>query len=816
MDLKISRKILAIITAFIAIFLFPLNGFAEEGMVDWPTTQLSVPKDKVWKVTFNTDVSKQDLQESIHILDDEGKQVSGVRVSKVSNRIVEVLPPTDGYDPGGKYELYITKETDFTNDNDLKSPVSMVFKIEQPEMVDVELKKEPLVAEDTINGNTVSQNALPSKSEVGDLIKLPPTDEHPDGRIRKVVEVDGDTVTLDKPETEEVFTRLRINKSVEIDEGDWEKVPDGVTISSVPSADTVQLYGVSGKYKGGILIEFDDYEIETDYLPLILNGSILYKTPTVNLDVEMGTFKMNHFNASFTSETEESLKVSVKEEGDFSESISIKDLYDELKENGFEGEVDLGKLKAPIGTTGAFAEVDLGVFLEGKYKGEIFTQLDRSSQLTIGAMVDRTEVRPVFNYEDELGFTVGGLGETEFRTGVFLAFNLTYMDLVTGGLDNKLGMYTEMKVRAEAGLEVDGTAVKNACYKFEPGTFFQSNVTADLAGITLLDVPVLGGDKKPLKKPFDSFVHDTCNQLDELITEQEVVLTGDKQVPLNVVAKYADFYEGTSDEKSIDFEDIDVTISDENLLTVSEDGMVQATPSATGEDQASIHLSYQGVEKTVTVSFTEVKQGSGLSEQQMIDKFNYLFDQITDTFTGDIKTHGENRDYSRIEEKINSYATDRLSTEIEEAFNDACYQCPWGSIYFGIGDIYWEVYTKVIEDKSNQIVIESFSAGGGYLVRGTLNKEGDQWKLEGIDFLTMDEQNNLDLSVEQAMKMDKYIHFREFEEHIDTYEVWVEDSSGVEFKTTVYVFSIEGSNYEMAVNSSTGVAYLTVNSSIME
>lgn len=202
---------------------------------------------------------------------------------------------------------------------------------------------------------------------------------------------------------------------------------------------------------------------------------------------------------------------------------------------------------------------------------------------------------------------------------------------------------------------------------------------------------------------------------------------------------------------------------------------------------------------------------AALSTDSIQRKVDYLQDKVFNIMYTDLAeeaNYGENRDYSRIEPKLDQYLTSQMNQQVKEDYYEACVQCD--TLYYDY-TLAWDLQTTVLENTENRVIVETvqpkdFSHAGSFVVL-TMKKEGEYWKLDDITHETFSKHRHLTLTAEEAKQRvldDKAV---EEAEYLRTYQDTVSDYDGNEYTTNIYEFRLN-SGEKVTVDASTGMVSL--------
>lgn len=713
----LTRKLLShatILLLFGLSFLFyPSDSSAEGEVKIWPVTKLSVPADKIWTIKFNSDLNFKDVTENVIVKDSKGNRVN-VSISKKDSNQIVVEPPAGGYKSGELYDLYISNNLKSSSNAPLHQPVSMRFKIDQDDILEMSFKQkineiDSHIVTNVDNNTMTIENTDDNHSILkGDMIKLPPSEKNPLGEIKKVtsMEKSGDTtvLTTEIPTFDEIIEDMELYQRVSITADHVTNVPENVTIKNTkvleiasskgkiePSATFHPIQNIKGKMVrdsegiDAIEVEFNHFLVKTDNdLPIYIDGKLIYKKPEVVFDKNMKNGKLERLNMALTTVTQEQLTVSLGVRGDF----SLEDIHKDVVPDYYEEEIELGDVTVPIGTSGLGARVKLGFFLKGDFKGNISTTISRNSEITLGGIAENGKVTPIFHADKDLGFFVGGKGESNLSAGGFLNAYLVLANVLSAGVENSIGLYTNFQVKAglgsnlsintNEGIEVDPSM---ACYKYEPGSLIQSNLVANLEVAwlnyekTLLNIVVVED-----KNPFAEYVKDTCLQLEDLSVPKEIVLEPGEKQKLSIFGTYYDHYDMLNKYEDLKKNDkwkyIHFESSNPSIVEVVDNTYVKAVATAKHGEKSILKIRYKEgeLEKTAEIPIiihSTLVDIPPITPEEIIE--NYLeaideddSDKATDRFYQALEPYKKRKEMTYGEEWVPTELVPEVRLEILE------------------------------------------------------------------------------------------------------------------------------------------------------
>ncbi|EJO5346818.1 leucine-rich repeat domain-containing protein [Clostridium botulinum] len=125
-----NKKILIPMVMGTYLCLSPLSVKAED-YYKWDS-KVTADKNKIWTVKLSKKLNSNitGIKDKIYIKDSKGNKLDcNVRI-KSSEKLLEILPPKDGYKEKENYYLYIDKSISSDNNKNLKEPVKMNFYID--------------------------------------------------------------------------------------------------------------------------------------------------------------------------------------------------------------------------------------------------------------------------------------------------------------------------------------------------------------------------------------------------------------------------------------------------------------------------------------------------------------------------------------------------------------------------------------------------------------------------------------------------------------------------------------------------------------
>ena len=142
-------------------------------------------------------------------LTDEDDDDVEVIVDEDSDTTVIVNPPEGGYEKGATYTLVLSENTYFT-DTDLAKARKLIFTIDRDEIEHYEFKEGVVETDKTLRLDSYGNLIIPDGEdyETGDIAFG--QDENGEYVIYKIVEVYGDTATVETPAFDEIFEDLQI------------------------------------------------------------------------------------------------------------------------------------------------------------------------------------------------------------------------------------------------------------------------------------------------------------------------------------------------------------------------------------------------------------------------------------------------------------------------------------------------------------------------------------------------------------------------------------------------------------------------------
>lgn len=303
--------------------------------------------------------------------------------------------------------------------------------------------------------------------KIGDIMTLPPSEEHPFGLARKVEAIHSDEhyyyVETSEPLFEELVSDLTVSETIPLQEEYVEtaSLPEGVTVANYYHSDEKQ------SFIDGLEYTLDNVSINIGGQEVFVNGFIRLAEANVDVDYEFSRFTFQKFSMVFNSKVQSELQIRTPN--------GIK-----IDEDQFEKEVILGELNIPIPYLPAVGvSFKASSILEGSLQGDMETAFSNEVIANIGIVKDENGFRPVNNLENNTNFTIDGKGSTHIQAGLKTDISSYLFSVDFATLTSKLGIYGEAEAFAEMPL--------HACVSGEYGLFTNAHFKLSIGRQSLFD-----------------------------------------------------------------------------------------------------------------------------------------------------------------------------------------------------------------------------------------------------------------------------------------------------------------------------------------
>ena len=545
------------------------------------------------KNNFSIEV-KPEKDFSYEVVDSDGEIVKTKLEKKDKNKIIK---PKNKYKEGEVYTLTIENGS-FVN-QELKDTKTITFKVEREESLKFKLK-------DNVNylvdkKATVKDNVLTTKEdyEVDDIIIV-------DNKAAyKIVKNNYDnTYDLEIPNIDELYDDIDIYQEEPVDLSDFKASDDfkdyltmvvkdskwyHKLVKEVKAAPEIGLEFDTSKAKKGILGVSLKFTIpagdESNFITILENHDLTFEVNfsievTSNLDWTWGAIDAAvnvkvtdgyNFNIDYVDAKLEDI-TTVQDIENFINTFNVEDLdFDQDEVTKL-----LGRTTVPIGTTGFYFNIDLGIIFDYNMAVDAGYKVKNETNITFG-----------FSYDKDEGFNPYGSsatknvenhaylsGEASVKIGMDMAMGISFLNIVEAAVGVDVGAYGDGSLEVIATAVPDGTLDYNSSLTVsaEIGLFMDANIR-----FTALDFKK-DFDLIQLKDPFFKFNYPEEDESDDKDKDKEDKPVSGKKEEVSLsdtkIKKYYDIFFDEMGQymttyvtaKSVKYEDLSTNVKFEMVI----------------------------------------------------------------------------------------------------------------------------------------------------------------------------------------------------------------------------------------------------------
>lgn len=488
------------------------------------------PTDLTLEVKVKRDSDAEDC-----IVIDEYDEVTDTELKSLPNGNYQILPPKEGYLPGGFYTLTLPDNVTFWED-DLKDARKLSFSIEKEEIARYEFTENVTETDTTLRLKDEDTLYLEdTKAKVGDI--LFGTDENGDYAVHKITKLNDDgTAEVELPALEEVYEDLEAYGEVEWDLEQLVINPEFATeiAENVRNSEffdrlVLQAYADEVDIPTDIGIEVDPEfnpsdnslgltikitlepgknglfgvkQLDKQKVTLTLNPTLKYKGSyniknIKNWDIAATVTTSFHWSIALSLYTDE---LEDDELADFFASNpktsalaaqlkatkAINEKLSKLANDVIEGEISIFKWKLPVpNVPGLTISADVKLFASLEVAADLTISQTITTTYTAGLRVVDGEFTPYTNKQnhpsDDLTITLQG--KASFKAGIKLVItaSLVKEDWASISIDPQFGLYADLYITVPvAGLSDMKNPRTFVSSYFEPGCYFSADFKAKL------------------------------------------------------------------------------------------------------------------------------------------------------------------------------------------------------------------------------------------------------------------------------------------------------------------------------------------------
>lgn len=561
--------------------------FADELPVEKTQWQsmYKVPSDKVFTIRFSEeiDVDRMTL-DNVTVTDEQGNQaLIDVRKGDRADEL-KVYPPLSGYYSKRSYLLRIDDMWSKSGKR-LRRPVEMNFTVADKEPIRSEIRfqdsvqaLDQKVETSQVDGQVVMDLQTAEKQQIapGKIIVQEATAENPFGFVGKVEKVRHENgkaiIETSIPKYEEVYENIDISGSIDLFENAI--IEPRASEAEIPYTMEEYFDAEQGEHKRRLVYHVDrrNVSLEKHHFPLDVDSSWgtiesrSFKIPHRKYDIA-GTIAIENLSVDTTIQSKEnifgwekmsvfdftlngdlicnlSFKATVTSEDDIGIGIGDTDInFNPNPNEEQKGELDLVKLKAPLGPTGLAVGLDIGVFAMAKIEGSLGFDVKTTTNFAIGfGKNSKGKFEPIKNIKS--GFLdptdhlkVNGEVAAEAGVGMNLGLNVHFVDssIAKVGFEGEAGPYSWFKGSVTDDLKIPG--ILDDIY-LGGGIGFRGEIKAVgeiFDGVIGIERKIISGEKSLLEK---SFQMKSRKEIEIENTDSELSPGDQRRIEVQTVCKY--------------------------------------------------------------------------------------------------------------------------------------------------------------------------------------------------------------------------------------------------------------------------------------
>lgn len=656
--LKRIISVLLIIILFIASFVGSFSFFSN-GTFKFDIEKLAVfdededcyflrgtPND----IKFQIELSEEKKKVMYSLTDSSGNTVNS-KYERVSGKICNIIPPTEGYIEGEQYTLSLGDGVSFVDEN-LKGARILVFVIERDEVEEYKFTEDVLETElviSEIEEGLISVNE--EEFQTGDIL----FGKNEEGKyvVYKIEEINEDkTATVTIPAVDEIYEELDVYGEYEFDINQIMDNPelDIEIVENVKNSDffsnlVMTAYAAENYDKTKISVsktpDFDNNAIEIKIVITLEAGEsglfgieeLRDHSVSLTLKVKKG-LRVNaniqgakHWDVSGTLDTKTAWEVDIErtiaeseKETEIGDLFSDKEEYDSYDEyyrykqyqnnikkitdklNQITADTNSGEIKLfdwnlPVPSVpGLYFSAEIRLFLDFNVAASVTIGQENSTVYQVGVCYINEEFKAYSNM-DESGedVSLSLRGKMELKAGIKLAIMAVLIcdEVAYIELDPQVGLYTEVFATIPI-IGADDITEKNFMYSyFEPGVYFKADIRAKL---NLLVKEFEFTEELVEKKfPIKAWTLGNDKIAMGLAINGTTVRAIDNKAKLpEVFFEYYDVKSGINGTERISYDDLKFVSNEGTTLEVEEEGLVGELllPSATSSGSCYVTATY--------------------------------------------------------------------------------------------------------------------------------------------------------------------------------------------------------------------------------
>lgn len=175
-------------------------------------------------IIFRVKTTSPDGVCNYEMVDEDGNTVAS-ELENCGNGVYNIAAPDGDYKEGGTYTLTLGENTSFT-DSDLKDARKLIFTMDRPEKEAYKFAEKVVNVEKTLRIDSNEQLIIPKDTDISEGNIAFGKDEDENYVAYKIISVNGNKATVEKPAFDEIYAELDIHKDYAFDVSLLEKNPE--------------------------------------------------------------------------------------------------------------------------------------------------------------------------------------------------------------------------------------------------------------------------------------------------------------------------------------------------------------------------------------------------------------------------------------------------------------------------------------------------------------------------------------------------------------------------------------------------------------
>ncbi len=758
----------------------------EKNNYDQLPSAIGVSEDKIWTIDFNEKLKSNTINnKSVFVVDNDNNKIP---VSlEVDGKSVHIQPPSQLYQQGEGYTLYVEDTVEFQSDDKLEKPMKMEFIIQREQKEEVELnpniKKLSITDVRRLDEEKAELVITPNTEGLkeGDIVFFPPNRRDPlqqeqARKITSIVKKEGIIEThTTMPRFTELIEKIDIYKEIEFKAENFIPNPEfeitAEDVATLPSDNLVaSLTAASPKKqadlklideeKGGKKFEREISEKkdskklqvkDTSNSIKLTGGPIKWKVkgkpfelnvtttmykPSTIWDVEASFLNIKRMNIGIENKLSFGIDTQFGMELGMEDEAKVEFKKELTKADAEEKKILLGTMAVPIAPP-VIASVDVYAYAHINVNGEIGLKVafENSQIATISKQKNKEFL---FSYQNKVNdgkVSLRGTASIDERLGFMVKPELSIAKAVGVGMELKGSVYEEGTIITDMNHEKMG----DGCYKVEGGVVGSASAAVDVATKFVLYEKELG--ERKFKKDF--FTLDECSKKKFnpviIAKPKELRVNPNDTVDVQMILGYFDYESFEYKEEELPKNKVTFTSSSPESIQVNQEGKVHITENPKKKD-GSVKATYKLDEQILTtevpvkikISETNVNRPEQ-SDKEMQNYIMNLFRKIQPiVFTGETYAMDPAAlpPFETVQGSLKAFATDNyINNKLSKAYKASIGWLDTFGIPYSVEPTTVKVLKQGENEREYEWIINDESDGiSKFFIR--IKKENGTWKID--------------------------------------------------------------------------------------